>query len=103
MSMGCVLARAQQIREQTPQWPARLFAQVSPQDTPMMAFYMESGFDANDALDVVALGVQMPVPPPPWATTWAMCHERPAERQAFLMRMNTYRLDAWSPRCFSGI
>lgn len=39
----------------------------------MMAFYMESGFDANDALDVVHWACQMPVPPPPWATTWAMC------------------------------
>ena len=30
--MGALLARAQQLREQTPQWPARLCAQVSPQD-----------------------------------------------------------------------
>ena len=34
MLMGALLARAQQLREQTPQWPARLFTQVSPQDTP---------------------------------------------------------------------
>lgn len=97
MLMGALLARAQQLREQTPQWPARLFAQVSPQDTPMMAFYMESGFDANDALDVVALGVPNARPAAPMGYDMGYVPmSDPAEMQAFLMRMNTYRLDAWS-------
>ena len=38
MLMGALLARAQQLREQTPQMKARVFAQVSPQDTQMMSF-----------------------------------------------------------------
>ena len=57
MLLGALLGRAQQLRAQTPQLPARVFAQVSPQDTAMMAFYLESGFDATDALDVISLGV----------------------------------------------
>ena len=78
MLLGALLGRAQQLRAQTPQLPARVFAQVSPQDTAMMAFYLESGFDATDALDVISLGV-------------------PNARPSAPMRMNAYRLDAWQP------
>ena len=64
----------------------------------MMAFYMESGFDANDALDVVALGVPNARAAAPMGYDMGYVPmSDPAERQAFLMRMNTYRLDAWSP------
>ncbi len=98
MLMGALLARAQQLREQTPQWKARLFAQVAPQDTQMLAFYMERGIDANDELDVFQLGV--PNARPAWPIGYDMGFvpmSDPSETQAFLMRMNTYRLDAWSP------
>lgn len=58
----------------------------------MMAFYMESGFDANDALDVVALGVPNARPAAPMGYDMGYVPmSDPAERQAFLMRMNTYR------------
>lgn len=97
--MGALLARAQQLREQTPQMKARLFTQVSPQDTEMLAFLMESGFDANDALDVVLLGV------PNARTSAPMGYDMDyvplndmGQLQGFLQRMNTYRLDAWQPQ-----
>lgn len=98
MLMGALLARAQQLREQSPQLKARVFAQVSPQDTGMMAFYMESGFDANDALDVVQIGVPNARPAAPMGYDMGYVPLSDAtEMQTFLMRMNAYRLDAWTP------
>lgn len=98
MLMGALLARAQQLREQTPQLKARLFAQVSPQDNEMIAFYAENGFDSNDALDVVKLGVPNARPAAPMGYDMGYVPlGQPAQMQAFLMRMNAYRLDAWQP------
>ncbi len=99
MLLGALLARAQQLREQTPQLKARLFAQVNPQDTELMAFYMENGFDANDALDVVRLGVPSARPAAPMGYDMGYVPMNDAaEFQAFLMRMNTYRMNAWQPQ-----
>ena len=93
MLMGALLARAQQLREQTPQMKARLFAQVSPQDTAMLSFYMESGFDANDALDVVKLGVPNARPAAPMGYDMGYVPlQNPADQQGFLMRMNAFIL-----------
>ncbi|MEG1570482.1 MAG: GNAT family N-acetyltransferase [Clostridia bacterium] len=98
MLAGALLARAQQLREQTPMLKARVFAQVSPQDTVQMAFYMENGFDANDALDVVLLGVPNARPAAPMGYDMGFVPlSDPNEVQAFLQRMNAYRLDAWQP------
>ena len=98
MLLGALLGRAQQLRAQTPQLPARVFAQVSPQDTAMMAFYLESGFDATDALDVISLGVPNARPSAPMGYDMGFVPlNTPQEIQAFLMRMNAYRLDAWQP------
>ena len=98
MAMGALLARAQQLREQTPQLRARLFAQVSPQDNEMLAFYAENGFDSNDALDVVKLGVPNARPAAPMGYDMGYVPlGQPAQMRAFLMRMNAYRLDAWQP------
>lgn len=64
----------------------------------MMAFYLESGFDANDALDVVQLGVPNARPAAPMGYDMGFVPmSNPGEIQAFLMRMNAYRLDAWQP------
>lgn len=64
----------------------------------MMAFYMESGFDANDALDVVRLGVPNARPAAPMGYDMGYVPlQEPSQAQSFLQRMNIYRLDAWSP------
>ncbi|MEG2251788.1 MAG: GNAT family N-acetyltransferase, partial [Clostridia bacterium] len=98
MLLGALLARAQQLREQTPLLKARLFSQLSPQDTPMMAFYLEGGFDATDAIDVVALDMPNARPAAPMGYDMGFVPlGDPTEVQAFLMRMNAYRLDAWQP------
>ncbi len=94
MLLGALLARAHQLRSQTPYLKARVFAQVSAQDAPMMSFYMDSGFQADDALDVVELHMPNAKPNAPMGyDLGAVPLQHPLEQQAFLMRMNTYRLD----------
>ena len=98
MLLGALLARAYQLRMQTPQMKARVFTQVSAQDAPMMSFYMDSGFSADDALDVVELHAPNAKPNAPMG--YDMGHvplSTPAEQQTFLYRMNTYRLDVIQP------
>ena len=98
MLMGALLARAQQLRDQTPQYRARLFAQVSPRDNLMMAFYIENGFDAVDALDVVRLGTPNVRPGAPMGYEMGYVPlTTPAEIQMFMQRMNLNRLDVWQP------
>lgn len=94
MLLGALLARAYQLRLQTPYLKARVFAQVSMQDAPMMSFYMDGGFQADDALDVVQLGPPNARPNAPMGYDLGVIPlHSPIEQQAFLVRMNTYRLD----------
>ena len=98
MLMGALLARAQQLREQTPQFRARLFAQVSPQDAALASFYHESGFDGNDRLDTVQLSMPAARPSAPMGYEMGFVPlKTPAELQALALRMNAYRMDAWQP------
>ncbi len=98
MLMGALLARAQQLREQTPQMKARVFAQVSPQDTELLHFFTESGFDHNDALDVVQLGVPNARPAAPMGYDMGYVPMQDSgQLMGFMQRMNAYRLDAWQP------
>jgi GNAT superfamily N-acetyltransferase len=94
MLLGALLARAHQLRSQTAQMKARVFAQVSAQDAPMMSFYLDSGFLADDALDVVEIHPPNAKPNAPMG--YDMGHiplSTPMEQQMLLYRMNTYRLD----------
>ncbi|MEA5016219.1 MAG: GNAT family N-acetyltransferase [Candidatus Limiplasma sp.] len=94
MLLGALLARAYQLRLQTPYLKARVFAQVSMQDAPTMSFYIEGGFQADDALDVVQLNPPATRPAAPMGYDLGPIPlQNPLERQAFLVRMNTYRLD----------
>ena len=98
MLLGALLARAQQIREANPQMKARVFTQVDPQDQAQLALYMENGFDSTDAMDVVQVGMPAARPNAPMGYDMgAVPFRTPAERQAFLNRMNLYRMDAWQP------
>ncbi|NLI20175.1 MAG: GNAT family N-acetyltransferase [Clostridiales bacterium] len=94
MLLGALLARSVQLREQTPNLKARLFAQVGMQDASMLSFYQESGFVADDALDVVRLNMPQAKPNAPMGYEMGQVPLLQAlEQTAFLMRMNTYRLD----------
>ena len=94
MLLGALLARAVQLRQQTPYLKARVFAQVSIQDAAMLSFYLDSGFQADDALDVVRLSSPNAKPSAPMGYEMGQVPlQNPLEQAAFLMRMNTYRLD----------
>jgi len=95
MLLGALLARAMQLRQQTPNLKARVFAQVGMQDAAMLSFYRESGFVADDALDVVRISMPDAKPSAPMGYEMGMIPlQKQLEQTAFLMRMNTYRLDA---------
>ncbi|MCL1854568.1 MAG: GNAT family N-acetyltransferase [Clostridia bacterium] len=94
MLLGALLARAYQLRIQTPQYKARVFAQVSIQDASMMSFYMDGGLMADDALDVVQVTPPNARPGAPMGYDLGRIPlAAPLEQQAFLTRMNTFRLD----------
>jgi len=94
MLLGALLARAYQLRIQTPHCKARLFAQVNIQDAAMMSFYMDGGFLADDALDIVQLSPPNARPSTPMGYDLGQIPlATPLEQQAFLTRMNTFRLN----------
>lgn len=98
MALGAVLGRVQQLRNQNPHLAARAFAQVSPQDTALLGFYMESGFDCNDRLDIVSICPPNAKPSAPMGYDMnRVPFENQAQINGFLHRMNTYRLNAWRP------
>lgn len=99
MLMGALLARAQQLREASPRLPARLFAQVAPQDAQLLSYYIENGFDQSDALDVVRITPPDARPSAPMGFDLGFLPlNGPGEINAFMSRMNMYRLNAWSPK-----
>ena len=94
MLLGALLARAIQLHQQTPYLKARVFAQVGMDDAPMLSLYMDSGFEADDALDIIK--IQMPPAKPSAPLGYDMGFiplQSSMEQASFLMRMNMYRLD----------
>ncbi len=95
MLLGALLARAVQLRQQTPNLKARVFSQVGMQDAVMFSFFQESGFATDDALDVVRLTMPNAKPNAPMGYELGQVPlQKPLEQTSFLMRMNTHRLDA---------
>jgi len=93
--LGAILARAYQLRKQYPQYKARLFAQVNALDAPMMSFYMDSGFQDIDQLDIVDINPPNAKPTAPMGFDMSFVPlSTPAELRAFLLRMNAHRLVA---------
>lgn len=93
MLLGALLARARQLHEQSSNMPARVYAQVSAQDTAMLRFYNDFGFDTNDALDLIQLGVPNARPAAPMGYSMEFVPmNNQAEASAFLQRLNNYRL-----------
>lgn len=98
MLLGALLARVRQLHEQTANMPARVFAQVHPQDTALLRFYNDFGFDMNDALDVVQLGVPnaRAAAPMGYGLEFVPLNNQ-AEVMGFMQRMNAYRLNVLQP------
>ena len=93
--LGAIMARAYQLRKQYPQYKARLFAQVSALNAPMMSFYMESGFQDLDQIDIVDIYPPNAKPSAPMGFEMSFVPlTTPAELRAFIYRMNAHRLVA---------
>ena len=90
---GALLARAEQLRAQTPDLPARLYAQVKPEDLELMRFYEACGLKNDDGEDLYRF-----LPPPgfaqaPMGMTFASVPlEDEASQNGFLNRINAQRI-----------
>lgn len=104
MLMGAILGRAQQIKDSNPDKKARLFSQVKPSEGALMNFYLENGFDQSDMLDVVRLGMpdMRAVAPMGYQITDTPINNS-SEFHGLLGRINTYRLNAWSPQYMQNL
>lgn len=98
MLLGALLARVRQLHEQTANMPARVFTQVNPEDQVMLDFYQESGFDMQDALEVVRLGIPNARPSAPMGYNMQYVPiTNQGELNGFIQRMNNYRLNVLQP------
>ena len=93
LMFGALLARAEQLRAQTPDLPARLYAQVPPENLELTRFYESCGMKSDDGEDLYRF-----LPPPgfaqaPMGMTFASIPlGDEASQNAFLNRVNAQRI-----------
>ena len=93
LMFGALLARADQLRAQTPNLPARLYAQVPPENLDMLRFYESCGLKNDDGEDMYRFLPPAGVPNAPMGMTFAsvpLADE--AQQNAFLARVNAQRI-----------
>jgi len=91
--LGALLARAEQLRAQQGGGHARLYAQVAPENWDMASFYTKAGFKGDDSEDLYHFALPLWPAHPPVSCNYASVPLRtPEEVQAFLQRMNAYRI-----------
>ena len=93
MLLGALLARAQQLRDQTPYLKARIYAQAGVDDAAACDSYLHNGFQMDDAEDMVRLEMLEGVGKVPMSCTVAnvpLASEY--EQNAFLYRLNMNRI-----------
>ena len=89
---GALLARADQLRAQTPNMPARLYAQVAPENLEMLRFYENSGFRNDDGEDLYRFPVPDGLARVPMGMEFGAAFSNETGPQAFLDRINAYRI-----------
>jgi len=90
---GALLARAEQLRAQTPHLPARLYAQVTPEDAEMLRFYESCGMVYDDAEELYRFNLPEGVARAPMGMQFAsvpLADE--ISQNAFLQRINAHRI-----------
>ena len=93
LMFGALLARAEQMRAQTPQMPARLYAQVPPENADMLRFYEACGLKNDDGEDMFRFPLPPGVPQAPMGLTFASVPlQDEANQNAFLARLNAQRI-----------
>ena len=95
MLFGALLARAYQMRSQSPHLPARLYTQLAVDDARSMDFFLSNGFLLDDAEDLVRFSVPEEEGRVPMGCTIANVPlHGEFEQQSFLMRLNQSRIAA---------
>ncbi len=91
---GALLARADIIRANYNNVPARLYTQISPDDVEMAQFYEKSGLKIDDAEDLLSFSVPEFLPPrTPMGTQYASVPlEGDMQMDSFLQRVNLNRI-----------
>ena len=90
---GALLARAEQLRAMNPNLPARLYAQVPPENQDMLKFYEACGLRNDDGEDMFRFLPPPGVPQAPMGMTFASVPlQDEASQNAFLSRINLHRI-----------
>ena len=93
LMFGALLARAEQLRARTPNLPARLYAQVLPEDGELLRFYESCGLKNDDGEDMFRFLPPAGVPQAPMGLTFASVPlSDEASQNAFLNRVNAHRI-----------
>ena len=91
---GALLARAEQLRaHQQPGTHARLYTQLAPEDWEMTNFFTKAGFKNDDSEDLYHFPLPIwPAIAPVSCNYGSVALRNPQEVQAFLQRLNAYRM-----------
>lgn len=93
LMFGALLARAEQLRALNPTLPARLYAQVAPDNLELLRFYEACGLRNDDAEDLYRFPLPPGVPQAPMGMQFASVPlQDEASQNAFLARLNAYRI-----------
>lgn len=93
LMFGALLARAEQLRAMNPNLPARLYAQVPPENQDMLKFYEACGLRNDDGEDMFRFLPPPGVPQAPMGMTFASVPlQDEASQNAFLARINAQRI-----------
>lgn len=93
LMFGALLARAEQLHAMNPQLPARLYAQVPPENQDMLRFYEACGLKNDDGEDMFRFLPPPGVPQAPMGMVFASVPlQDEASQNAFLNRINAQRI-----------
>ena len=97
LMFGALLARAYQLKAQYPNLPARLYAQVPPENQEMLRFYEACGLRSDDGEDLFRFLPPAGVPQAPMGLTFGSVPlHNEASQDAFLARINAQRIQPFT-------
>lgn len=95
MLLGALLAQALKVKAQMPGQRARIYTEARVDDAQRLEFLRHNGFQLDDAEDIVSLSnASLPAKLPMSLEFVAVPLNNEMEQNAFLMRMNAYRVAA---------
>jgi GNAT superfamily N-acetyltransferase len=91
--LGALLARAEQLRAETPHLKGRIYAEVMPDDPELIAFYQKNGFKNDDTEELLRFPLPAyPVRTPMSCQLASVPLRNESEQDLFLARLNAYRI-----------